>query len=422
MTDEKNTHDDQPARKRGQRKGKARRRGSGSVFRRPERKGGKEWVAQIILEDGKTKQRYFKTQAEADIALNEMLYEQRRGMLATGPNQTLKQFMEYWLDEVHKPAIRISSYVNYRSMLNNHILPELGHYRLRQLTVQHMESFYAKKAKQGLSANTLKVIHGMVHNALAHAVYLNLVARNVADIAKKSLPRQTRYEIQPLTREQAQKLLEQARGEKSEALLILAISTGMRRGELAALRWSDIHLEEGYLQVQRSARYAGKGYGLQITEPKTRSSRRKIVLSSLVVEALLAHRARQDKIREAAGDAWQAHNLIFCDRHGEYLDPDTLRNWLKKLLKEAGLPSIRFHDLRHSAATLLMERGVHAKVVQELLGHSSIMMTLDIYSHVLPSLQEHTKEKLDDLFNDQGPDKSKGDDQQDAEGKHGQAT
>jgi integrase len=407
MNDEEKSSEEQQPKKRGQRKGKPRRKGSGSVFRRPDRKGGKEWIAQIILEDGKPKQHYFKTQAEADIALNEMLYEQRRGMLATGPNQTVKQFMEYWLEEVHKPTIRVSSYISYRAMLDNHILPELGPYKLRQLTVQHIESFYVKKAKQGLSANTLKVIHGVLHNALAHAVYLNLVARNVSDIAKKSLPRQARFEIQPLTKEQAQKLLERARGEKSEALLILAITTGMRRGELVALRWSDIHLEEGYLQVRRSARYAGRGYGLQITEPKTRSSRRKIVISPLLIETLLLHRARQEETRKAAGDAWQAHDLVFCDRHGEYLDPDTLRNWLKKILKEADLPPIRFHDLRHSAATLLMEKGVHAKVVQELLGHSSIMMTLDIYSHVLPSLQEDTKDKLDDLFNDQGKEKGK---------------
>lgn len=193
----------------------------------------------------------------------------------------------------------------------------------------------------------------------------------------------------------------------------------MRRGELVALRWSDIHFEEGYLQVHRSARYAGKGYGLQITEPKTRSSRRKIVLSPLLIAALLLHRVRQEEARKAAGNAWQAHDLVFCNRRGDYLDPDTPRNWLKKILKEAGLPSIRFHDLRHSAATLLMEKGVHAKVVQELLGHSSIMMTLDIYSHVLPSLQEDTKNKLDDLFNDQGRVR-KHEDHQDVDGKNEQ--
>ena len=405
---------------RKQRKRGKRAHGTGSIFPRPERRG-KQWVAQIVLSNGKTRQRYFNTQEEAADALNEMLYEQRRGILATGPDQTVKQFIEYWLEEVHKPAIRISSYVNYRALLDNHILPELGHYKLRQLTVQHIESFYARKVKQGLSANTLKVIHGVLHNALSHAVYLNLIARNVSDIAKKSLPRQTRFEIQPLTKEQAQRLLEQARGEKSEALLILAITTGMRRGELVALRWSDIHLEEGYLQVCHSARYAGKGYGLQITEPKTKSSRRKIVLSPLLIEALLVHRTRQEEARKAAGDAWQAHDLVFCDRHGDYLDPDTLRNWLKKLLKEADLPSIRFHDLRHSAATLLLERGIHAKVVQELLGHSSIMMTLDIYSHVLPSLQEDAMDRLGDLFSDQEKEKRRRGNQQDADGKNEQA-
>ena len=165
-----------------------------------------------------------------------------------------------------------------------------------------------------------------------------------------------------------------------------------------------------------SARTAARGYGLQITEPKTRSSRRKIVVSPLVIEALTQYRARQEEARKAAANAWQDHDLVFCDRHGEYLDPDTLRNWLKKILKEAGLPSIRFHDLRHSAATLLMEMGVHVKVVQEVLGHSNASMTLNVYSHVLPSLQQDAMQKLSDVLSDQGKAKREYTNQQDPDG------
>jgi integrase len=148
-------------------------------------------------------------------------------------------------------------------------------------------------------------MHAVLHRALAHAVYLNLVSRNVCDIAKKSLPRQTSYEIHTLTKEQAQKLLEEVRGHPQlEALLTLAITTGMRRGELVALRWNDIHFEERYLQVLRSARRAGrKGYGLQITEPKTATGRRNIVLSSFLIEVLKRHHAYQEERRQATGDA-----------------------------------------------------------------------------------------------------------------------
>jgi integrase len=394
MTDEK-----QQPKKRGQRKGKSRRKGSGSVFRRPERKGGKEWVAQIILEDGSTRQRYFKTQAEADIALNEMLYEQRHGTLATGPRQTLKHFMEYWLEDVHKPTIRISSYIRYRGILDKHIFPLIGSIQLQKLTVQDIEKFYAQLAKNGLSAKTIKVIHAVLHKGLAHAVYLNLVSRNICDIARKSLPRQIRYETTILTKEQAQKLLEQARGQHLETLLIFAITTGMRRGELIALRWSDVHFEERYLHVSHSARHAGRaGYGLLINEPKTASGRRKIELSSFLIEVLTQHRASQQKARQRAEKAWQEHDLVFCDEHGGYLNPNRPLLWLKKLLKDAGLPPMRFHDLRHSAATFLLAMGVHIKVVQELLGHSNVTTTLNIYSHVLPSLQQDAMDKLSGLF------------------------
>jgi integrase len=415
MTEKENTNEQKQSRKRGQRRGKPRRKGSGSVFRRPDRKGGKEWIAQINLEEGKTKQRYFKTQAEADIALTEMLYEQRRGMLATGPQQTVKQFMEYWLEDVSKPAIRLSSYIRYRGILDKHILPLLGHVQLQKLTVQEVEKFYAQLAKKGLSAKTIKMAHAVLHKGLAHAVYLNLVARNVCDIAKKSLPRQTRFEIQPLTQEQAQKLLEQAHGEPLETLLILAITTGMRRGELLALRWSDVHFEERYLQVSHSARYAGRaGYGILVSEPKTVSGRRKILLSSLLVDVLTQHRISQQAARNVAGKAWKEHGLVFCDEHGEYLSPNRPLRWLKKLLEDAGLPPMRFHDLRHSAATFLLVMGVHVKVVQELLGHSDIVTTLNIYSHVLPTIQQDAMDKLSGLFDLESGEKKRKDNANDA--------
>jgi integrase len=408
MTDEEKINGEKQPKKRGRRKGKARRRGSGSVFRRPERKG-KQWVAQIILDDGRTRQRYFNTQAEADVALNEMLYEQRKGMLATGPQQTVKQFMEYWLEEVHRPTLRISSYVRYRGILDKDILPELGHLKLQELTIQHVEAFYARKSKEGKSANTIKVIHAVLHMALAHATYLNLLTRNVSEIARKSLPRQKRYEYHTLTREEAQKLLEQVQGHRLEALLILAITTAMRRGELVALRWRDVHLQERYLQVRHSARHV-VGYGLQITEPKTEAGRRKIMLTPFLIEVLTQHRSIQEAERRAAGAAWKEHDLVFCGPDGAYLNPNHPLLWLQRLLKKAGLPPMRFHDLRHSAATLLLAMGVHIKVVQELLGHSNITTTLNIYSHVLPSLHQDAMDRLSNLFDQESREDERKDD------------
>lgn len=419
MTDNENLDPEKQPKKH--KRNKPRRRGSGSVFRRPDRKG-KQWVAQLVLENGKTKQRYFTTQAEADMALNEMLYEQRRGTLITEKDLTVKQQLEHWIENVHKHTIRLSTYSEYRRNIEKHILPELGHLKLQQLTVRRIEAFYTKKAEEGLSAGSIKRLHNILSQALDHAVRSNLIARNVCGIARKALPRQTRHEIHALDQKQAQQLVAAAKGRRLEALFILAIVTAMREGELLALRWGDIDFEKGYLQVRHTVKRAphwSRAAGEPKTrlvegEPKTASSRRKIVLSPYLVEVLKQHRIRQLAERLRAGNTWEEHDLVFCNRHGAFREPSGVFHAFQRLLKEAELPPMRFHDLRHSAATLLLAMDVHPKVVQELLGHSSITMTLNTYSHVLPSLQKGAVDKLSDLFS--GRDESgQGDTQIDAE-------
>ncbi len=178
---------------------------------------------------------------------------------------------------------------------------------------------------------------------------------------------------------------------------MLAVTTGMREGELLALRWRDINFDNRSLHIQRSMGYiSGKGY-LEF-EPKTPRGRRKIVLPPFVCEALKQHRTRQLEIPLKGGERWQDRDLVFCNIYGGYLDPSHLRQRFDKLLNEAGLPDVRFHDLRHSAATILLSIGVPAKVVQEILGHSQISMTMDIYSHVLPDMQQEAMSKMNDLF------------------------
>ncbi len=393
--EEKQPEEERQPKKREKRKGKPRRRGSGSVFRRPERKGGKQWVAQIILENGRTRQRYFKTQEEADIALNEMLYEQRRGMLATGPNQTLKQHLENWLENIQKHAVRINHYINTRTIIRKHILPKLGHIQLRQLNEQHIQSLYAQKLDEKKSAKTIHHIHDVLHKALAQAVTWRLVVRNVCDGV--TLPRLSRYEYPVLTEEQAQKLLEVMRGHRFEVLLALALTTGMRHGELLSLHWQDINFERGTLQVRRSvSRVRGQGY--KVFEPKTPRGRRLLTLPSFVLDMLKQHRISQEEVKQKAGSQWQDHDLVFCNQYGSFLRPDRVRKQFQKLLAEAGLPYMRVHDLRHSAATLLISMGVPVKVVQEILGHSNISTTLNIYSHVLPGMQDEAMGKWDHLF------------------------
>jgi len=364
--------------------------GEGSVF---QRKDGR-WVMQIWTGSA-YKQKYVKSQKEGFEKLRQAQRELEQGILPTQPDQMLEQYLEYWIEEVHKPTIKLSSYVKYRKLIRLYILPELGKIKLQKLTPQHINSLYRKMEKRGLKPKTINSVHGLLHKALDNAVKWGYMARNVCDSV--SPPRLVKTEIQPLTMEQAHKLLEAVRGHRLETLLTLALTTGMRRGELLALRWSDVDLEQGSIHVRHTVDHIPR-YGYVETEPKTKKAQRLIMLPSFVVDALKQHRIEQQEQRLKAGDNWQDLNLVFTGLHGNYLNPRYLPKMFSKVLMEAGLPHIRFHDLRHSAATILLSMGVQLKVVQEILGHSTIVMTADIYSHVLPSIQKEAMEKWEQQF------------------------
>lgn len=366
-------------------RGRRRAQGEGSVF---QRKDGR-WVMQVWLGD-KYKQTYVKSEKEGIKKLREAQRELEQGTLPTGPDQTLKQYLEYWLEEVHKPTIRLGSYVRYSKLIRLYIVPVIGNVKLQKLTPQQVNTLYRQKEKDGLASKTVNAIHGLLHKALDNAVKWGYVSRNVCDSV--SPPRIIKPEMKTLTMEQANKLLDVVHGHRIEMLLTLALTTGMRRGELLALRWSDADLEKGTIQVRRTVDFIGK-YGYVENEPKTAAGRRMIVLPSFVVDMLKQHRFQQLELRMKAGSNWQEKNLVFTGLQGNYLNPRYVPKMFDKILVEAGLPHIRFHDLRHSAATLLLSMGVHVKVVQEILGHSNISMTADTYSHVLPSMQEEAMGK-----------------------------
>ncbi len=370
--------------------------GEGSIFRR---KDGR-WAASVSLESGQRKTFYGKTRKEVQEQLKSALHQQQEGTLITAPQQTVKQYLEYWLEEVHRQSVRHRTYERYEEIIRLHLVPVLGRHPLQKLAPQHLQLFYNKKLKEGLSATTVTSFHNVLHKALDNAVRWRLISYNVCDMA--SPPRRKHFEIQPLTLEQIQQLMAAAEGHPQEALFVLALATGMRRGELLGLKWRDINFETGTLQVCRiltrvPTKLPGKGF--VEAEPKTEKSRRSITLASFAVEALKAHRLRQVEMKQKAGPRWQEHDYVFCTTRGTHLHPDRdVLVQLKVLLKKAGLPAIRFHDLRHSTATLLMSMGTHPKIVQEVLGHSRVSMTLDVYSHVLPTMQQETMKKLDEVL------------------------
>jgi integrase len=367
--------------------------GEGSIYFR---KSDEKWVGSITLENRKRKVFYGKTRKEVQEKLKVALREQQQGTLVTTPKQTLAQFLTDWLENSQKQSVRPRTYERYEELVRLHIVPVLGRCELQKLSAQHLQTFYAKKAGEGLSATTINHFHNVLHKALDTAVKWNLVARNVCDLV--SPPRRKQYEVQPLTLEQVHKLLAVLEGHYMEALFKLALATGLRRGELMGLKWQDINFDTGVLQVRRilsrvPTKMPGKGY--VEAEPKTQKSRRSIVIAPFALEALKLHRERQRGVKLKVGSAWQDHDYVFCTSIGTHLNPTRdMLGQLKSLLKKAGLPDIRFHDLRHSAATLLLSVGVHPKVVQEILGHSQIGITLDVYSHVLPSMQQDAINRL----------------------------
>ena len=373
--------------------------GEGSIYQRSDGR----WAASISLEGGKRKTFYGKTRKAVQEQLKTALHQQQQGILATGPQQKVEQFLQHWLENVHKQSIRSRTYERYEEIVRLHLVPGIGHHQLQKLSPQHLQSFYTQKLEEGLSTTTVISFHNVLHKALETAVRWNLISRNVCDLV--SPPRRKRFEIQPLSVEQVQQLLAVTRDHRQEALFLLALATGMRRGELLGLKWQDINFQAEMLQIRRIlTRVPTKvkkpqGATYVEAEPKTEKGRRSILLPQFVLEALKQHRARQSEARLKAGVEWQEHDYVFCTSVGTHLHPtrDVL-NQLKVLLAKAGLPAIRFHDLRHSSATMLLSMGVHPKIVQEILGHSQISMTLDTYSHVLPTMQKEAMSKLNELL------------------------
>jgi integrase len=351
------------------------------------------WVAEITLETGKRKKAYCKTRQEAQRKKNEMLRELERGMLATGPQRKLGEYIQDWLENTHKSKLRLSVYLNYRKHVK-HIVAGLGDIWLQKLTPQQVQSFLTKKLDEGLSPKYVREMLGVLRLALKNAVQWGYISRNVCDLVTR--PRVPKHNIAPLTLEQAQRFRQHLQGHRFEVLITMAVVTGMRRGELLSLRWSDIDFQRGILQVLHTVdRFTG--YGYVEGEPKSAAGVRSIRLPAFLMEMLKQHRVQQ-VAQKSQAKTWQERDLVFPNSRGGYLHPNHLGEAFRELLEEAGLPSIRFHDLRHSAATILLSMGVNIKVIQEMLGHSDISITLRVYGHLLPSMQQEAVDRWDSVF------------------------
>jgi len=369
-----------------------RKRGNrdGSIYRRP----NGTWAASVSLPGGRRKFFYAKTRDEARRKLDSALHGLDRGTFTDARGITVGSYLDQWLSETARPRVRRWTYLGYEVHVRLHLKPTLGDIRLEQLTPLHVQALLNRKLQDGLSPKSVRYIRGTLRNALNQAVRWGLVSRNAAALVDP--PRVERYEIKPFTPDEARSFLSAIRGDRLEALYSVALTMGLRQGEALGLRWREIDLELGYLRVSKQLqRIDGK---LQLVDPKTVGSRRTLVLPSSIVAKLRDHRIRQLDERLRAGANWRETDLVFSAMDGGALEGSTVTRSFHARLGAAGIAQRRFHDLRHSCATLLLVQGVSPRVVMDVLGHSEIGMTMNTYSHVIPELRRDAADRMDDLI------------------------
>ena len=375
--------------------------GEGTITRR---KDGR-WEARYSVHTADGLKRpviYGRTRSEVAEKLNQALSARSNGLTLDPGRLTVGEYLDRWLEDCVKPLVDAgkmahSSYVRYAGLVRNHITPSLGHRKLKNLSRAEIRKLYNNKGNR-LSPRSVDYLHVTLQKALSQAVRDELIPRTVATGERPRSSRQ-RQEIKALSPTQVRALLSGASGERNEALYEVAVHTGLRQGELLGLKWADIDLVTSRLSVRRALKVTN--HGLNFGPPKNNASRRSVPLSKTAAAALRAHRTRQNEERLRLGELWQDHDLVFPNRVGKPMDHGNLYDReYKPLLRSAGLgdEGFTFHSLRHTFATELFNQRKRPKIIQSLLGHSSITQTMDTYSHLLDDVDDDEVGGLDEAF------------------------
>ena len=374
---------------------RTRGQGEGSIYQRA---SDGMWVAVVNLgwKNGKRSRKYLygKTRAEVAEKLTQALHAQGRGLPVKIERQMVAQFLDRWLADVITPSRGHGTTRSYEQHVRVHIVPAIGHRQLAKLTAQDVQGLITASLASGLSAQTVGSILATLRLALGQAERWDLVSRNVAQLVDR--PRAKRFEPAPLNPDEACCLLRAVAGDRLAALYEVSVRLGLRQGEALGLRWRDVDLGAGILAIRHSLQRVNRK--LTLIEPKTERSRRSIDLTAPLVDALTAHRERQALERDFAGDRWHPEwNLVFCWAIGTPYDAGNLGKHFKTMLERAQLADRRWHDLRHTAATLMLTAGVPERVIMEILGHSHLDVTR-LYSHVLPPTRREAVARVDALL------------------------
>lgn len=397
--------------------GRGRRRGhhEGSIYQRA---SDGRWVGSVDLGwvSGVRRRRvvYGATQAEVLAKVRQVQRDVERGSLVVDDRTTLGELLERWLADVVPGRVSPATLENYRTIVAKHVLPTLGQKRLTALSPADVAHLLALKQRErlpttrgssagfagassagggsggGYSPRTVKLIRGVLVQALGQAERWGLVQRNVAALCEG--PRLGRDEGRTLTLEQARALLDAAKGERLEACLVVLLSLGLRRGEALGLRWEDVDLDEGVLSVTQALKRIGGR--VVLGDVKTPRSRRRVNLSAPLIDLLRIHAERQAAERTAAGEGWVETGLVFTTATGTPIDPSNFRRSFDAVCERAGLSGWHPHELRHSAASLMLAEQVPIEVVSRVLGHSSIRITADVYGHILAPQRQHAADAM----------------------------
>ena len=372
----------------------------GQLYERPP--GGGKWQVRVYLGlDTNGKRRYHNklihgTKKEASQYLTRVLRELDTGRFVEPSRMTVGAYLDEWI-EVGKPSIRERTRASYKDIIRRYIKPRIGNIRLDRLSPADVQRLYNYMLhERSLATRTVRYTHAILHSALQQAVRWAKLARNPAAIVE--LPLQERREMRALTPSEVARFIKSAEQDRWYVLWLLLLTTGLRPGEALGLKWSDLSEDGSALRVQRVlVRIDGRGWDLK--EPKTSKSRRVVTLPGTTSAALKSHRTSQVLERLQQGAKYEDHGFVFATRWGRPLDYRVvIRRHFKRVVRDAGLGALRPYDLRHTCATLLLAAGEHPKVVSERLGHASIVMTLDVYSHVLPDMQQAAAEKLEAII------------------------
>jgi integrase len=356
------------------------------TVKRDSERGTWYFVADLPMVGGKRQQikrRGFKTKKAAEAAEGDLLADVRRGSYVRPSRGTVEQYLlETWLPS-RRVNLRASTALGYEKAIRRRIVPMIGDHQLSTLDAATLEHLYARLLTSGsetggqLSPKTVANVAGVISAALGDAVRLKLLPHNVSNDAR--LPSRPRQEMSAWTAEQSAAFLASTVDDRAFPIWRLVLATGMRRGELCGLRWRDLDLSAGTATIASTRVVAER---VVTGEPKTKAGSRVVALDTETVAVLSAWRRRQAEERLAAGAARQDHGLVFVDALGVPPHPETVTRWWREAVERSGLPPIRLHDARHTAATLMLRAGVNVKVVSQRLGHADIAVTMRVYQHV----------------------------------------